>query len=81
MPQLGYRTIKYSYVTKLGRFTLNYWKETVLPPIERVLGGGGTFPGVKRPGPEAEYSLTTKAEVKKTWIYTSTPSYVYMVYV
>jgi hypothetical protein len=31
------------------------------------------FWGVKRPGREADYSLPTNAEVKITWIYTSTP--------
>jgi hypothetical protein len=35
-------------------------------------------PGVKRPGREADYSPPTSAEVKKTWIYTSTPLYVFM---
>jgi hypothetical protein len=29
--------------------------------------------GVKRPGPEAENSLPSSAEVKKTWIYTTIP--------
>jgi hypothetical protein len=35
------------------------------PPIQWV-------PGVKRPGREADHSPPTSAEVKKTWIYTST---------
>jgi hypothetical protein len=34
--------------------------------------------GVKRPGREADHSPPTSAEVKKTWIYTSTPPYVFM---
>jgi hypothetical protein len=34
--------------------------------------------GVKRPGREADHSSVTSAEVKKTWIYTSTPAYVFM---
>jgi hypothetical protein len=29
-------------------------------------------PGVKRPGHEADHSLPTSVEVKKTWVYTST---------
>jgi hypothetical protein len=33
----------------------------------------GSFPGVKRPGLEADHSQPTSAEVKKTWIYASTP--------
>jgi hypothetical protein len=35
-------------------------------------------PGVKRPGLEAHHSPPTSAEVKKTWIYTSTPAYVFV---
>jgi hypothetical protein len=33
---------------------------------------------VKRRGREADYSLQTIAEVKKTWIYTSTAPYTFM---
>jgi hypothetical protein len=36
------------------------------PPIQWV-------PGVKRPGREVDHSPPTSAEVKKMWIYTSTP--------
>jgi hypothetical protein len=46
------------------------------PPIQRV--PGAPFPGVKRPGREADHSPPTSAEVKKMWIYTSTPSYAFM---
>jgi hypothetical protein len=41
------------------------------PPIQRVLG-------VKRQGREAEHSPSASAEVKKMWIYTSTPPYSFM---
>jgi hypothetical protein len=34
--------------------------------------------GVKRPGCEADHSPPASAEVKKMWIYTSTPQYVFM---
>jgi hypothetical protein len=37
---------------------------------------GALSPGVKSPGREADPSPPTSAEVKKTWIYTSTPPYV-----
>jgi hypothetical protein len=40
------------------------------PPIQRVLGA--VSPGVKRLESEANHSLPTSAEVKHTWIYTST---------
>jgi hypothetical protein len=35
-------------------------------------------PGVKRPGREVDHSPTISAEVKKMWIYTSTPLYAFM---
>jgi hypothetical protein len=34
--------------------------------------------GVKRPGREVDHSPLTSAEVKKTWIYISTPPYAFM---
>jgi hypothetical protein len=34
--------------------------------------------GVKQPGREADHSPSTSAEVKRTWIYTSTPPYAIM---
>jgi hypothetical protein len=42
------------------------------------MGTRGSFPGVKQQGREADHSLPTSAEVKKMWIYTSTPLYVFM---
>jgi hypothetical protein len=38
----------------------------------------GLFPGVKRPGLEVNHSSPASAEVKKMWIYTSTPPYAFM---
>jgi hypothetical protein len=35
-------------------------------------------PGVKRPGREADHSPPASVEVKKIWIYTSTPPYAFM---
>jgi hypothetical protein len=35
-------------------------------------------PVVKSPGREADHSPPTSAEVKKMWIYTTTPPYVFM---
>jgi hypothetical protein len=43
------------------------------PPIQWV--PGPLSPGVKRPAREADHSPPTNAEVKKMWIYTSTPPY------
>jgi hypothetical protein len=47
-------------------------------PTSYPMGTGGSFPGVKRPGRESDHSPPTTAEVKKMWIYTSTPPYAFM---
>jgi hypothetical protein len=41
------------------------------PPIQWV--PGAIFTGIKRPGREVDHSPPSSAEVKKMWIYTSTP--------
>jgi hypothetical protein len=46
------------------------------PPMQWV--PGSLSAGVKRPGREAHHSPPSSAEVKKIWIYTSTPLYVFM---
>jgi hypothetical protein len=45
------------------------------PPIQWVLG---LSPGIKRLRYEADSSVSASAEVKKMWIYTSTPPYAIM---
>jgi hypothetical protein len=47
------------------------------PPIQWI--SGALSPVVKRPGRESDHSIPASAEVKKIWIYTSTPSYTFMV--
>jgi hypothetical protein len=47
-------------------------------PTSYKMGTGGSFPGVKRQGSEADHSPQSSAEVKKMWTYTSTPLYVFM---
>jgi hypothetical protein len=47
-------------------------------PTSYTMGTGSSFQRVKRPGREAEHSPPTSAEVKKMWIYTSTPPYAFM---
>jgi hypothetical protein len=47
------------------------------PPIQWVPGALSLR--VKRPGRAADRSTPTSAEVKKMWIYTSTPPYAFMV--
>jgi hypothetical protein len=46
------------------------------PPIKWV--PGTLSPGVKRRGRETDHSPPTSAEVKKMWIYISTPPYAFM---
>jgi hypothetical protein len=46
------------------------------PPIQWVPGALSL--GVKRPGREADHSPPASVEVKRMWIYTSTPSYAFM---
>jgi hypothetical protein len=46
------------------------------PPVQWV--PGALSQGVKRPEREADHSPSASAEVKKTWIYTSTPPYFFM---
>jgi hypothetical protein len=43
------------------------------------MGTGGSFPGVKQQGREADHSPPVSAEVKKIWTYTSTPPYAFIV--
>jgi hypothetical protein len=38
----------------------------------------GSFPGLNRPGREADRSPPTSAEVKKIWIYTFLPPYAFI---
>jgi hypothetical protein len=47
-------------------------------PTSYPMGSAGSFPGVKRPGREADRSPPASAEVKKMWIYTSIPTYAFM---
>jgi hypothetical protein len=48
------------------------------PPFEWV--PGALSPEVKRQGREADHSTPASAEVRKMWIYTSTPPYAFMAY-
>jgi hypothetical protein len=47
-------------------------------PTSYPMGTRGSFTGDKAAGREADHSPPTSAEVKKMWIYTSTPLYVFM---
>jgi hypothetical protein len=49
---------------------------TTQPPIQWVLEA--LSPGVKQPGREADRSLPASVEVKKMWIYISTPLHAFI---
>jgi hypothetical protein len=55
------------FFSKSSRLALGFTQ----PPFQWV-------PGVKRHGREADHSPPTSAELKKMWIYTSTPPYAFM---
>jgi hypothetical protein len=46
--------------------------------ISYLTSTGAPSPGLKRPGREDDHSPPASAEVKKMWIYTSTPPYAFM---
>jgi hypothetical protein len=58
-----------------GRNSDRYFAHTVQIAIPGVLASG-----VKLQVREADHSPPTSVEVKKTWLYTSTPPYVFMAY-
>jgi hypothetical protein len=47
-------------------------------PTSYPIGTGALSPRVKRLGREADHSTPAIVEVKKMWIYTSTPPYAFM---
>jgi hypothetical protein len=49
-------------------------------PASYPMGTGALSPRIKRQEREADHSLPINAEVKKMWIYTSTPLYAFMVW-
>jgi hypothetical protein len=76
------------WTTKGSEFEFRWGQEFSLLPVVQTgseahpasypMGSGGSFSGVKRPGREAEHSPSTSAVVKKAWVYTSTPPYVFI---
>jgi hypothetical protein len=63
-------------------FTPPYRPDRLWGPPNLLLngygGGGGSFQRIKRKGREVDYSSPTSAEVNKTWIYATTPPYVFI---
>jgi hypothetical protein len=74
--------------TEGSEFESRYGKEFSLFQVIEIGSGvhqtsypvriGGFSPGVKWPWREAEHSPSAIAEVKKMWIYTSTPPYAFI---
>jgi hypothetical protein len=58
-------------------FSMSSWLAlgSTQPPIQWA--PGALSPGIKRPGREADHSPPASDEVKKMWIYISTPSYAF----
>jgi hypothetical protein len=61
-----------SYISTNGSEILSYTCESY------SVGTWGSFPVGKAAGCEADHSPPTSAEVKNTWVYISTPPYVFM---
>jgi hypothetical protein len=66
-------------VDHLGIFLFTTASRPALGPTQHTIQWvpGAFSLGVKRPGCEADHSLSSNAEVKNAWSYTSTPQYVF----
>jgi hypothetical protein len=72
---VGVRVLVWSRISSSPSRSDRFWN----PPEPPIQWAPGTLsPEVKRPGREDDHSLPTNAKVKKTWIYASTPPYVFM---
>jgi hypothetical protein len=76
----GRPSVRNSSPSKVKNFLFSTSSTQALVPIQSAIEciQGALSPGVKRQGREVEHSPPTSAEVKKMWIYTSTPPYVFM---
>jgi hypothetical protein len=63
---------------RVKNFHFSILSRSALGSPSYKMGTEGSFPGVKRQGREADHSPPTSAEMKKMWIYTSTPLHVFM---
>jgi hypothetical protein len=76
-PRAGWQRGRSSSPGRIKNFLFSTSSRSVLGPTQPPIQWE---PGVKLPGPEGDHSPRTSTEVKKTWIYTSTPPYAFMVY-
>jgi hypothetical protein len=74
---IGVRVLVGSRIFSFPRRPYRLWG-----PLNLYLMGTGVSLSsrLKRPGRESDHSPTASAEVKKMWIYTSTPPYAFMAY-
>jgi hypothetical protein len=65
---------------RVKNFLFSTSSRPVLVPTQPIIQwvSGALSPGVKRPVREADHSPPASAEVKKMWIYTSTPPYAFI---
>jgi hypothetical protein len=76
---LGYRLdnqdSRFRFLAGAGNFSLHHHVQngSGVHPASYPIGTRGFFPGVKRPGREADHSPPSSAKVKNAWSYTSTP--------
>jgi hypothetical protein len=68
------------YPAGAGNFSLHHRVQngSGAHPASYTMGTRDSFPGVKRPGREADHSPPSSAEVKNAWSYISTPQYAFM---
>jgi hypothetical protein len=71
--EVGVRVLVRSKMFSSPRHPDQFWG----PPSLLFNGYRGFSPGIKRPGREADHSPPTSANVKNTWIHTSTPPYAF----
>jgi hypothetical protein len=80
--KINFPFIRFSFAQSPGRvknFLFSTSSTLALGPTQPSIQWvpGAHSPGVKRPGYEADHSPPSSAEVKKTWIYTSTSPYAF----
>jgi hypothetical protein len=81
---LGYglddRCSRFRFLAGAGNFSLHHRVQngSEAHPASYPMVTRGSFPGVKRPGREADHSPPSSAEVKNAWSYTSTPQFVFI---
>jgi hypothetical protein len=71
----------WSSITRRGRdFSLRHRVQTgsEAHQVSYPMGTTNSFPGIKRPGCEANHSPPTSVEFKNAWSYTSTLPHVFM---